>query len=515
MIGCLDSGGRVDRLRRLPILSRPSWSRNGSNSLTRSAESDLTPNPFTWTSLSHLTSAFHISLTERFTSVVLSLAKLWQFWAKRKQYAVTRIKWVGLITWSTPLSSIWLVKTLTVFCSAVRCSLSSAIAAGSFGQFPLPCISHGGPCHQRAEFVSESSEQPRLGMSAGFSLVGQYLQHWGDTDSYISCTRFATKGFQRADAPLIHARATLLSLQQVISWIGSVNIFFNLANSNAVISSSRGRMIHFIGATRDFAITKFTAIWWFIDSTRIYAQASYAACDASPKMWSSILCTRFFGQCLELFEAAAPTFFDLWWYNGASQPSPVVHKRRNNIFFWPMNGAMYPNGSYSRAVRLNICLLKTPRVFPISFSPFVDTSSSGSASSNSTRLLVRFLRWNPPFLRNTGTLLMRSSTYILASVSFTVSSLSSGFSSACALRTLIARYGEHANPKHTRVSRHLRGGASDMQSRQRKWHASLSSARSPTCKYIFSMSTCTAILYCLKRSRMLTRSACRFGPVSK
>ncbi|KRX13578.1 hypothetical protein T07_5265 [Trichinella nelsoni] len=42
-----------------------------------------------------------------------------------------------------------------------------------------------------------------------------------------------------------------------------------------------------------------------------------------------------------------------------------------------------------------------------------------------------------------------------------------------------------------------------MQSRQRKRHASWSLSRSSTCRYIFWMLVCTAILYCsLKRSRI-------------
>ncbi|KRX64535.1 hypothetical protein T06_1975 [Trichinella sp. T6] len=109
-----------------------------------------------------------------------------------------------------------------------RCSLSYTFATSSVVQFSLLCISHGGPCHHiMAVFIRVPSEQPGLGIFAGFSLVVQYLQHWGDTDSCISRTRFATKFFQRADAPLIHARDTLLSLQQVISWIDTVLLKMN------------------------------------------------------------------------------------------------------------------------------------------------------------------------------------------------------------------------------------------------------------------------------------------------
>ncbi|KRX42414.1 hypothetical protein T05_3351 [Trichinella murrelli] len=82
--------------------------------------------------------------------------------------------WVGLITCSTPQPSGWL--------RPKQCSLSSILATGSVGQFYLLC-SHGGPCHHMAVFIRVPREQPRLGMSAGFFLVGQYLQHWGDTDS--------------------------------------------------------------------------------------------------------------------------------------------------------------------------------------------------------------------------------------------------------------------------------------------------------------------------------------------
>ncbi|KRY26319.1 hypothetical protein Tsp_09817 [Trichinella spiralis] len=192
-------------------------------------------------------------------------------------------------------------------------------------------------------------------MSAGFSLVGQYLQHWGDTDSCISCTRLATNGFQRAGAPLIHARATLLSLQQMTSWIDSVSslsrYFFNLAHSNAAISSSLGRLICFIGATRDFAITRLTNLWWFIDSTMMYAQAAYATCDASPKMWSSTLrtcCTGYGIHALGILILGSISSCSIQSRqrrstpgdNGVSQSIPAVHRDWSNTFIWPVNGAI-------------------------------------------------------------------------------------------------------------------------------------------------------------------------------
>ncbi|KRX13376.1 hypothetical protein T07_7878 [Trichinella nelsoni] len=136
----------------------------------------------------------------------------------------------------------------------------------------------------------------------------------------------------------------------------------------------------------------------------------------------------------------------------------------------------------------------TPRALPSSLSPVSHTSGLGRVAKRSTRLLAHFLRWNPPFRRNSGTLLIsaatsdsssqlitKSSTYMLDRARLMITSHSSGFRSACALITFIARYGEHANPKHTRVSRYTRTGESCTQLRHRKRQASRSSTRSATC----------------------------------
>ncbi|KRZ08857.1 hypothetical protein T11_10243 [Trichinella zimbabwensis] len=135
-----------------------------------------------------------------------------------------------------------------------------------------------------------------------------------------------------------------------------------------------------------------------------------------------------------------------------------------------------------------------PRALPSSFSPVSDTSVLGSVARRSIRLLAHFLRWNSPLLRNIGTLrinaatsdsssqlITKSSTYMLDRARLITSSHSSGFRSACALITFIARYGEHANPKHTRVRRYARTVAFCKQLRHRKRQASRSSTRSVTC----------------------------------
>ncbi|KRY82089.1 hypothetical protein T4D_14288 [Trichinella pseudospiralis] len=86
-------------------------------------------------------------------------------------------------------------------------------------------------------------------------------------------------------------------------------MFFILAHNNAAISFSRGSQICFIDATRDFAIAEFTAIWWFVDSTLIYAQAAYAACDASPKI--GVPFRRYFSTTTAYSRCLAGSFLGL------------------------------------------------------------------------------------------------------------------------------------------------------------------------------------------------------------
>ncbi|KRX19999.1 hypothetical protein T07_8824 [Trichinella nelsoni] len=67
---------------------------------------------------------------------------------------------------------------------------------------------------------------------------------------------------------------------------------------------------------------RFTDVWWFIDSILMYAEVAYVTCDASPKMWSSILCICCIGCSSQLRHCLS-----ISGGNGVSQPSSNIHKR--------------------------------------------------------------------------------------------------------------------------------------------------------------------------------------------
>ncbi|KRY26877.1 hypothetical protein T01_2699 [Trichinella spiralis] len=80
-----------------------------------------------------------------------------------------------------PCSFTRAVSTFMDFCSVITASSPSPSSAGSLGQFTRACDNHRGPCHHRPASSSSSSERPRLGISAGFSFVGQYFHCRGET----------------------------------------------------------------------------------------------------------------------------------------------------------------------------------------------------------------------------------------------------------------------------------------------------------------------------------------------
>ncbi|KRZ47658.1 hypothetical protein T02_9131 [Trichinella nativa] len=99
-------------------------------------------------------------------------------------------------------------------------------------------------------------------MSAGFSLVRQYLQHWGVGYRLLYFLHSVCK-------ERLPACRFSLNPRDGYSTVAPI------AHSNAAISSSVGRLTCFNGANQAFAITRLTDLWWFIDSTLMYAQAAY------------------------------------------------------------------------------------------------------------------------------------------------------------------------------------------------------------------------------------------------
>ena len=71
-----------------------------------------------------------------------------------------------------------------------------------------------GPWSHWSDWTSSDAERPRVKRSAGLSLPATWC-HWeGDVRDWISVTRLATKGFHRWGSLLIHANATVESVQQ-------------------------------------------------------------------------------------------------------------------------------------------------------------------------------------------------------------------------------------------------------------------------------------------------------------
>ncbi|KRY44514.1 hypothetical protein T03_16878 [Trichinella britovi] len=78
----------------------------------------------------------------------------------------------------------------------------------------------------------------------------------------------------------------------------------------------------------------------------------------------------------------------------------------------------------------------------------------------------------------------------------------------------MAKYGEQARPKHTRVRRYVAIGPPGPSFLHRKRQTSRSSSRNPTCRNIFAISDWRATLKRRNRSRIPSKSACSFSPES-
>ncbi|KRX64759.1 hypothetical protein T09_13389 [Trichinella sp. T9] len=126
-------------------------------------------------------------------------------------------------------------------------------------------MSHGGPCHQRGCEAICFTVDPRLKRSAGLFLVGQCLHRTGLVNCRITSTLFCMKGFSFCVEFFIQHKVISLSLQQLSSSTLIPILFLanaiSLAAVNAAISSSRGRVTCFRGATLAFANTKFTVLF--------------------------------------------------------------------------------------------------------------------------------------------------------------------------------------------------------------------------------------------------------------
>ncbi|KRY86769.1 hypothetical protein T4D_10881 [Trichinella pseudospiralis] len=76
----------------------------------------------------------------------------------------------------------------------------------------------------------------------------------------------------------------------------------------------------------------------------------------------------------------------------------------------------------------------------------------------------------------------------------------------------MSKYGEQANPKHTRVNRYVVRGFLSLSFLQRKRQTSRSSSRKPTCRNIFAMSDLRATRKRQNRSKIPSKFTCSFGP---
>ena len=100
-------------------------------------------------------------------------------------------------------------------------------------------------------------------MSAGLDWLEQCCQHAGGIFSLISLTLFATNISFLLMSPLIHDKVIVESDQHVTLVLLSkkrafLMNFTNLEHKRAPINSKRGKVMVFMGATRDLEITNET-----------------------------------------------------------------------------------------------------------------------------------------------------------------------------------------------------------------------------------------------------------------
>ena len=141
-----------------------------------------------------------------------------------------------------------------------------------FGHSVSGRFNHSGPFHQILEPDNWVTVIPRVGKSAGFSFVGAH-DHTPPT-AVISSTQLATNTPPTRGPWLIHARATVESVQRNSSSILSTSLYSNLselrsrAPSQAPRSSRRGIVSPSGGASRHFEATRLTVTFPLMSVTR-------------------------------------------------------------------------------------------------------------------------------------------------------------------------------------------------------------------------------------------------------
>ncbi|KRX78409.1 hypothetical protein T06_7901 [Trichinella sp. T6] len=146
----------------------------------------------------------------------------------------------------------------------------------------------------------------------------------------------------------------------------------SLAATRPPNSSSLKRVNLRIGATRVFDVTKFTTVWWFVVSMRMYATAPYAfscvdleTCHLAEGHRSSSSCF----QRLHCYITSCG--------KGSSHVVPRCHNVWRNIFARTVNGAKHPTGSKTRNAVLNNDRFDSP--------PWLFTTAGGENVKKSPR----------------------------------------------------------------------------------------------------------------------------------
>ncbi|KRX60639.1 hypothetical protein T06_7885 [Trichinella sp. T6] len=349
-----------------------------------------------------------------------------------------------------------------------------SFSASARARSPLTCKSghdasaaksHFGPFHQRFSEESRWGEHSLLSKSAGFSSVGQCFQLSGNDSCWISLTRLATKGFHRPGSPLIQQRVMALSLQWTHRSTFIANSRRTYASSRAqrraAMSSKRGKLKHFIGATRDFAATKRVSTRPSRCDSRRSTTVPYAFPEASANPCSSSLVMAVSGtwtsaRSMTILEMSGNSSFQVrHWVSvsggsGSSHATPHCHSNWMIIFAFTVYGAKQPNGSKTEASAFNTPLFvsgnsatrsggrkvnrsdslcqRIPNVFQSRLPSLGSWSLAGISSTAAGELLAHLARWKPPFPNSSvasfaillasatlSQLTTKSSTYILGS----------------------------------------------------------------------------------------------------
>lgn len=167
-------------------------------------------------------------------------------------------------------------------------SVKGSYIAARGQKFSSSC-SHCRLFHRRSWLHSSVAVISREAQSAGSWSVGTWFHGTSGIRVWMFATRFATKVGHSNGCCLSHARTTIESVhacvEHSVNFIVSCTNAISFANNVATHSSNLGTLTVLIGATLDFAISKFTWTLLSASSTRRYRTAAYARMGAFANPW--------------------------------------------------------------------------------------------------------------------------------------------------------------------------------------------------------------------------------------